>query len=171
VLLSGKLTNILQDNDRILILSFENCTVSLGEDSLFLPEWGIYDMTCGGIITSVYGGPADYDNYQSYLPEDKPKNIKMSSKLELSKSDANLNNLYMKVREIREDSAPPNIDELAKIHSTVASEHPDDWLLSMQLLELGDGSDWADDARRKLEIMADEKSDLGTVIKRGLALI
>ena len=77
----------------------------------------------------------------------------------------------MKVRKIREDSSPPNLDELAKIHSTVTSEHPDDWLLSMQLLELGDGSDWADDARRKLEIMADEKSDLGTVIKRGLSLI
>jgi len=171
VMLSGELTNIIQDNGRILILSFENCTVSLGEDSLFLPEWGMYDMTCGGIITSVYGGPADYDNYKHFIPDDKPKNIKMSSKLELSKSDSNLNNLYMKVREIREDSAPPNIDELAKIYSTVTSEHPDDWLLSMQLLELGDGSDWADDARRKLETMADEKYDLGTVIKRGLALI
>ena len=95
----------------------------------------------------------------------------MSSKLELSKSDAKLNNLYLKVREIREDSVPPNIDELSKIHSTVTSEYPDDWLLSMQLLELGDGSDWIDDARRNLEIMADEKSDLGTVIKRGLALL
>ena len=41
----------------------------------------------------------------------------------------------------------------------------------MELLELGDGSDWSNDARRKLEIMADEKSDLGTVIKRGLALL
>ena len=77
----------------------------------------------------------------------------------------------MKVREIREDSAPPNIDELSKIYSKVTSEYPDDWLLSIQLLELGDGSDWADDARRKLEIMADEKSDLGTVIKRGLSLL
>jgi len=171
VLLSGKLTNILQDNGRILILSFENCTVLFGENSLFLPEWGMYDMACGGIITSVYGGPADYDNYQFYLPEDKPKNIKISSKLELSKSDAKLNNLYLKVRKIREDSVSPNIDELSKIHSTVTSEYPDDWLLSMQLIELGDGSDWVDDARRNLEIMADEKSDLGTVIKRGLALL
>ena len=95
----------------------------------------------------------------------------MSSKLELSKSDEKLNNLYLKVREIREDSIPPNIDELSKIYSTVTSEYPDDWLLSMQLLELGDGSDWVDDARRNLEIMSDEKSDLGTVIKRGLALL
>ena len=171
VLLSGKLTNILQDNGRILILSFKNCTVSFGENSLFLPEWGMYDMACGGIITSVYGGPADYDNYQSYLPEDKPKNIKIPSKLELSKSDAKLNDLYLKVREIREDSVSPNIDELSKIYSIVTSEYPDDWLLSMQLIELGDGSDWVDDARRNLEIMADKKSDLGTAIKRGLALL
>jgi len=171
VLLSGKLTNILQDNGRILILSFKNCTVSFGENSLFLPEWGMYDMACGGIITSVYGGPADYDNYQSYLPEEKPKNIKIPSKLELSKSDLKLNNLYLKVRKIREDSVSPNIDELSKIYSIVTSEYPDDWLLSMQLIELGDGSDWVDDARRNLEIMADKKSDLGTAIKRGLALL
>ena len=30
--------------------------------------------------------------------------------------------------EIREDSAPPNIDELSKIHSIVTSEYPNDWL-------------------------------------------
>ncbi|MBT5955986.1 MAG: aromatic amino acid hydroxylase [Candidatus Marinimicrobia bacterium] len=171
VLVNGKLTNILQDNGRILILSFENCTVSLGEEFFFLPEWGMYDMTCGGSITSVYGGPADYDNYQQFLPDDKPKNIKMSSKLELSNSDIKLNDLYLKVREIREGSVPPDIDELATVYSIVTSEYPEDWLLSMQLLELGDGSDWADNARNKLEIMADEKSDLGTVIKRGLALL
>ena len=131
----------------------------------------MYDMTCGGSITSVYGGPADYDNYQQFLPDDKPKNIKMSSKLELSNSDIKLNDLYLKVREIREGSVPPDIDELATVYSIVSSEYPEDWLLSMQLLELGDGSDWADNARNKPEIMADEKSDLGTVIKRGLALL
>ena len=171
VLLSGQLINIIQDNGRILILSFENCTVSLGEEVLFLPDWGTYDMVCGGIITSVYGGPADFDNYKNFLPDDKPKNIKTSSKLKLSKSDANLNNLYMQVREIREDSALPKIDDLTKIYSTVTSQHPDDWLLTMELLELANGSDWSENARRKLEIMIDEKSDLATVIKRGLALL
>ena len=128
-------------------------------------------MTCGGIITSVYGGPADYDNYQQFLPEDSPKNIKVSSKLELSNSDLKLNNLFLKVRKIREDSAPPNIDELAKIYLTVTLEYPEDWLLSMQLLELGYGSHWAEGARDKLETMANKKSDLGAVIKRGLALL
>jgi len=165
------IVNILQDNGRILILSFENCTVTLGEDALFLPEWGTYDMTCGGYITSVYGGPADYDNYQDYLPEDKPKNIKMTSKLELSKSDVKLNDLYLKVRVIREASNAPNLNELIEIYNTVTLENPEDWLLPMQLLALGDGSEWADDARHRLEILADEKSDLGTVIKRGLALL
>ena len=171
VLVNGKLVNILQDNGRILILSFENCTVSFGEDSLFLPEWGTYDMTCGGSIVSVYGGPADYDNYQQFLPDDKPKNIKISSKLELSKSNLKLDSLYLNVRKIRETSTPPNISELAKIYSTVTTEYPDDWLLSMQLLELDDGATWANDTRNKLEIMADENSDLGAVIKRGLAIL
>ena len=41
----------------------------------------------------------------------------------------------------------------------------------MELLELGDGSNWADDARAKLETMANKESDLGAVIKRGLALL
>ena len=171
VLLSGKLTNILQDNGRILILSFENCTVSLGIETLFLPEWGMYDMTCGGIITSVYGGPADYDNYQQFLPEDKPKNVKLSSNIEISSSDKKLDGLYLKVREVREESSAPNLSELAEIYKRVTSEYPDDWLLSMQLLELGDGSEWANGARTKLEILADVKSDLGTVIKRGLSII
>ena len=171
VLVNGKLTNIIQDNGRILILSFKNCTVSLGPDYLFLPDWGIFDMTCGGSITSVYGGPADYDNYQQFLPEDKPKNIKRSSKLKLSNSDIELNDLYIKVREIREASNDTNLNEMAEIYKTVISDFPSDWLLLIQLLELGGGSDWADKAREKLVTLADEKSDLGTVIRRGLALI
>ena len=168
---NGKLMNIIQDNGRILILSFENCTVSLGERTLFSPDWGMYDMTCGGIITSVYGGPADYDNYQHFLPEDSPRNVKVCSKLESSNSDIKLNNLFLKIRKIRENSVSPNIDELAKIYLMVTLEYPEDWLLSMELLELGDGSNWADDARAKLETMANKESDLGAVIKRGLALL
>mgnify|MGYP005649893397 CR=1 FL=1 len=66
ILVEGELVNILQDNGRILILSIENCKVDLDDEILFLPEWGMYDMTCGGSIISVNGGPADYDNFQKF---------------------------------------------------------------------------------------------------------
>ena len=171
VLVNGKLIKILQDNGRILILSFENCTVTQNGKVLFLPDWGNYDMACGGSIVSVYGGPADYDNYKQFLPDDKPKNMINSSKSNKTRSEERLQNLYLRVREIRESSNPLKSEELMQIYNIIKKEFSTDWLLYMELLELSKGASWADDARQKLKYMAQENSDLGTVIKRGLALL
>ena len=171
VLVSGQLINILQDNGRILVLSFENCTVTQNDLVLFSPKWGTYDMACGGSITSVYGGPADYDNYKNFLPDDKPKNMINSSKSKLNTHEKELDNLYLRIREIRENSNPLNYKELMNIYDIVKKKFPNDWLLLMQLLEFSNGDSWVNDAREKLESMTQDKSDLGMVIKRGLALV
>ncbi len=167
---NGEISNITQDNGRILIVSFNNCTVTFGEKVLFQPEWGTFDMTCGAEIISVYGGPADFDKYQQFLPDDKPKNVKMESKLVLSDSDKQLNDLYAQIRNFRESNSI-NVDELDEVYDALVQKFPDDWLLLLELLELHPNASWSDKIIDKLNSLSQSESDLSKVIQRGLSLL
>jgi phenylalanine-4-hydroxylase len=169
VKVAGKVDHIIQDNGRFLIISFENCTVKHGETILFLPEWGMFDMTCGGYIKSVYGGPADFDHYQEFLPEDSPIIEEMSSKVNLSDSKTTLNKLYSKVREYREKNTI-DYKSLYKLYETVRSTNPDDWLLAMEILELITEENSAQKIQSYLQSRYQNGSDLNHVIERGLEL-
>ena len=171
LIVSGKVKNILEDNGRILIVSFDNCYVKFKDTILFKPEWGLFDMACGGSIVSVYGGPADYEKYNKFFPDYNSNNIKISSKPSISKSHANLNELYKSVRKIRENKYKADLEKLEKIYLKLISEFPNDWLLIMELLELDSSSGWSKDAFRKLKYMAKKNSEIAIVVERGLALI
>lgn len=60
VVVKGRITKILRSSDdKILIITFENCSVTLGEIVLFDPNWGIYDMAVGENVVGVFDGAAD----------------------------------------------------------------------------------------------------------------
>jgi phenylalanine-4-hydroxylase len=50
----GMLEYIIRRNGRNLILGFSGCTVTLGQETLFRPEWGLYDMAVGESVTSAW---------------------------------------------------------------------------------------------------------------------
>jgi phenylalanine-4-hydroxylase len=63
VKVEGKKTAALFERGTLLVLTFSECKVSLGERVLFDPSWGEYDMAIGHKIVSVFGGPADRTRY------------------------------------------------------------------------------------------------------------
>ena len=74
---NGEIVNTVHDNGRILIVSFDDYgRVSFGDEILFQPEWGTFDMTCGSEIISVYGNRLRFDNYQEFLQMIYPKILK-----------------------------------------------------------------------------------------------
>jgi phenylalanine-4-hydroxylase len=72
VQVSGVLKNISRKEDKIVLLSFSDCTV-LGPkgEELFNPAWGIYDMAVGENIPSVFFGTADKEKHNIYPPISK----------------------------------------------------------------------------------------------------
>ena len=129
----------------------------------------MFDMTCGGYIKSVYGGPADFDHYQEFLPEDSPIIEEMSSKVNLSDSKTTLNKLFSKIREYREKNTIDN-KNLYKLYETVRSKYPEDWLLAMEILELITDDNSAQKIQSYLQGRYQNGSDLNHVIERGLKL-
>ncbi|MEC8610398.1 MAG: aromatic amino acid hydroxylase, partial [Bacteroidota bacterium] len=60
VIVQGNLLNIFRNSVGVnMIFSFKDCTVTYKNQTLFKPEWGIYDMAVGEKITSVFSGVAD----------------------------------------------------------------------------------------------------------------
>ncbi len=64
IVVHGRLNSILREDQRNLILSFSDCTVTDPDQQLlFEPSWGVFDMAVGAHITSVFGGAADKARY------------------------------------------------------------------------------------------------------------
>ncbi|NDD92419.1 aromatic amino acid hydroxylase, partial [bacterium] len=63
VLVRGKISGTVRREGRVVIITWENCTVSLGDKILFEPNWGVYDMACGARVASVFGGAPDVGRY------------------------------------------------------------------------------------------------------------
>jgi len=92
---------------------------------------GPYDLSCGGKIVSVFGGPADWDNYYN---NNSPALGTPHQSTNLSKNNKELNELYKQVRILREDDRPSN--DYLPILKKLYNEHPDDWLLCTEIYEI-----------------------------------
>ena len=114
----------------IILISFRNCTVKHGENVLFQPEWGNYDMAVGKKVVSAFSGPADVNSF------DLITHVPSSTTIKAKKTDerTELENLYRKVRNVRENNKRD--ESLKNIFNELKTNHPKDWLLPLELIEI-----------------------------------
>jgi len=152
---------------KIIIISLKNCTVTYGEEILFKPEWGKYDMAIGKEVISAFAGPAD--NLSFDLITHKTSSTTIKSKLTPEREE--LANLYESVKNIREGKdAKFSLDAALDL---VKKHHPKDWLLSVEIYELAVEKDekLAKEALRNLEDVKSRRPDISHLIEGGINLI
>jgi phenylalanine-4-hydroxylase len=153
---------------KILLIKFKNCTVTQGDNILFQPEWGIYDMAVGKEIISAFSGPADVNSFDmiSHVPSSKTIKQKKSAERE------ELENLYKNVRLIREGK---NAEiTLKEAFAAVSGNHPNDWLLSVEIAEIAHNehnNDLTDKVLNHLENVKHLRPEVSHLIKNGIDLI
>ncbi len=60
----GRLAGTLRgDGGRVLVLTLEGCTVRRGDELLFDPSWGPYDLAAGDRVVGCFAGAADNGYY------------------------------------------------------------------------------------------------------------
>ncbi len=128
--LGGILDSYLYAGGRLLLLTFRECTVEYRGEILFEPAWGMYDMAVGTSIVSCFSGPADADAFGLAYPVPSEK----THKIIYSEKDKQLFRLYQNVRDVREGKGKALIP--GGILSTLAENHPDDWLLPLEIYEV-----------------------------------
>src|SRR5438445_687372 len=169
ITVEGKIDKVLRRNGKVLLISFSNCTAKYGDRVLFDPDWGTYDMAVGERISSVFNGAADKDAYNQVALIPKERTIKVPSDAKRKK----LENLYAQVRKIRESKT--GYERLGEIWETQQVEHPEDWLLSMEIYEILDTTEQQPEVKAKIEKFLNEKKattkDLSTLIGWGFRLV
>jgi len=169
VQVKGKLDGSLRHIDgKLLLLTFSQCHVSSGEQILFQPEWGAYDMAVGVKIVSVYAGVPDPFAYGADF---KMSDIK-THKINYDEHTKQLFTLYAKIREIREKRS--GYEELETIANRLETEHAEDWLASLEILELLSDLGIMPELKSKLENrlkeLANGKPEIKKLITDGLRL-
>lgn len=126
--ISGHVTNLLFNHDSLVLISLEECLVKMGDEILFHPTWGTYDLAVGSQIVSARPIAADYAAFhgESVMNEENPKE---------GTSLAPLEELYAEVRQIRETNFPQDV-LLHSVIGKILDEFPEEWLLQLEVLEL-----------------------------------
>ena len=152
----------------IILISFKNCTVKHGEKILFQPEWGIYDMAVGKKVVSAFSGPADANSF------DLITHVPSSTTIKAKKTDerTELEHLYRKVRNIRENNK--HDESLKNIFLELKANHPKDWLLPLELIEIlkeRDEPELMQELLIYIEKIKENRPEVNKLITNGLELI
>jgi len=132
VKVTGKIITGKRDlQGKIILISFEDCTVTYKDRILFRPEWGVYDMAIGKEIVSAFAGPASVESFEDVFKISENKTHKIS----YSDSEINLHGLYKKVRGFRENQQL-DLLKLTTIFEQIETEYPNEWLLLLEIYEL-----------------------------------
>jgi len=169
IVVSGKVEKVLRRDGKLLAVTFSNCSAKYSDRVLFNPDWGTYDMAVGERISSVFNGAADKDAYNQVALIPKERTIKVPS----TPKRERLENLYAQVRQIRESKT--GYERLGEIWETQQAEHPEDWLLSMEIFEILDTTGQQPEVKARIEKFLNERKaktkDLATLISWGFRLV
>ena len=150
----------------IIIISFKNCTVTHNDTVLFQPEWGTYDMAVGKKIVSAFSGPADINSFDmiTHVPTTKTIKAKKSAEREA------LEKLYKKVRTYREQHSTENLEVIL---SDLIQNHPQDWLLTLEIVELSkqNNLDLYNKALNHLLKVKEQRPEIAHLVNNGLNLL
>ena len=132
VVVEGRVVTGTRDlQGKIILITFDDCSVTYKDQVLFKPEWGAYDMAIGKEVISAFAGPADVNSFEEI---GQVSNIVMQ-KIYYSDSEKKLFNMYSVVREIRESEVYDK-EKLKRIFEELISIYPNEWLLPLELYEL-----------------------------------
>jgi phenylalanine-4-hydroxylase len=178
VCVEGKIVTGKRDiRGKIQLITFKECRVTYGDELLFDPSWGVYDMAVGKSLVSAFSGPADDKSFKNI----HKKSDTVAQKIVYSPQELALHKEYALLKTLREtlENAPEvgaSITELTpalnEFWQRTKIAYAREWLLFLELLELmyATKHDQGDEVRKHLEDLAQDKT-LDSLINNGLDLI
>ncbi|MFV8280201.1 aromatic amino acid hydroxylase [Christiangramia marina] len=151
---------------KIIIISFEDCTVTHGDEILFQPDWGRYDMAVGKAIISAFAGPADH--YSFDLITHNPSSTTIKTQLTPEREE--LESLYKAVSNIRHGENTKF--SLNAAFDILKKHHKNDWLLAIEIYELAVDNDQslADEVKTYLLELKKRRPEIAHLIEDGIKM-
>lgn len=130
----GLLQNIVREGQKILYLTWTDCSVYRGSQKYYDPSWGEFDMVVGEAVTSVFGGPADRAAYGHY--EMGGVSTQPGRKSAFSNTEKKIFACYSKIRDLRENQSGSINADRSAVAEDVLKNYRGEWLLTLEVLEL-----------------------------------
>ena len=168
LLLNGIIKNFTFDNNNnIILISFDDCEIKYQNHILFEKSWGKYDLIIGEKIISCYPGPADEKSF----PEKKYDYKSQTIKANYSESDIKIHKFYNEVEKIRTSNV--NYDRIKLIFEELESTKSQEWLLLLEICEIAKKIDefLYKKIKNYLENLSIIRSDLKKLILDGLKIL
>jgi len=167
---SGVVKNIERRNGKTILITFTDCSVQDDTGAvLFDPSWGHYDMAVGERIVSVFCGAADKDAFEEIALISKTP----TAHVEYDNKTKQYHHLYQIVRDVRESQS--GFDQLAEVWNQLKQNYREDWLCSMEILEILEHEEIMPEMDREiriyLEMKAAEEPEYSKLIRDGFYLI
>lgn len=126
---SGRVRDVRRHQSQIVLIGFSDCVVTYGDEALFLPEWGRFDMAVGHRIVSVYAGLGIQHSA-------RPAKRRQHEVASWDARETTLQGLYARVRGLRERPGEGLTWALEGVLGKLDADYPEDWILRLEVLEL-----------------------------------
>ena len=167
ILVEGlNVTGIRNIRGRLMLIQLKDCTVTYKGETLFRPEYGLFDLAVGKDVVSAFAGAADHRSFPNLYHASKTKTVK----IEPSEKSKIRDNYYLTVRTLREEKQVDD-QKLKEIFDGIIQEYPEDWLLPLEIFEIAQQNTLKERVYLYLNEMAVRKPKVSTLIKEGLELI
>lgn len=159
-------TGIRNIYGKLILIQFTDCTVTYKDRILFKPEYGTFDLALGKKIVSAYAGAADYNSFDAM----HFKSDTLTVKVEKSEATIELEKLYAQIRDFRAQGS--STISLETIFKTLTKNHPQDWLLLVELYELTiEDTALNTQILQRLQIIQTERAEVAQLIRDGVDLV
>ncbi len=158
------ITGIRNVHGKLIIIQFEDCTVTYKNEILFKPEFGTFDLAIGSSVVSAYAGSSDFRSFNNlhHVSDTQTKKDEKTKVLE---------NIYQDVRVMREKN---NFTEKEGKRIFNLIKDKKEWLLTLELYELSckiNAPELKKELRKHLEMLTQEKPNLKQLINSGMELL
>jgi phenylalanine-4-hydroxylase len=159
------ITGIRDVKGKIQIIKLEDCTVKYGDKILFKPEYGVYDMAIGSSIVSAFSGAADPESFENLYSVSKVKTISYK----MSEKELQLNEIAEQIRLVRQDTF--DLGLLKNLFFKLKTEHPENWLLPLEILELTNNEKIGSKIEEYLIKLSNENKSIESLVQSGIAMV
>lgn len=109
------------------VITLTDATCTFGNETLFKPEWGNYDIVLAEVVKSVWGGPADRDAFGE-IDDFVASRVQSPS---YSKKQQEIFSFYRDTAKLRAGA-----DNAIALFEKFREKAPEQWLLFIELLEV-----------------------------------
>jgi len=162
-------TGIRNIHGKLILIQFEDCTVTYKDQVLFKPEYGTFDLAVGSSIVSAYAGSADFRSFDNLYHVSDTKTVKVKKDTLI----ITLEDLYHSVREMRDQNSFSE-EKGTTIYNTLITDYKSDWLLTLELYELvfnTNNADFKTTLFDRLKTLKNERSEIAHLIDSGMSLL